>query len=65
MSELLKIEDLVGLSKEDAIKSLEEKELTYRIKREDGVSFMVTQEVNVERYNLYIEEGFVVACGMG
>lgn len=61
----MKSEELIGLSKDEAIAKLKKAKLPYRMRREDGNSFIGTADLRPERFNLYVENGIVTEVKMG
>jgi hypothetical protein len=58
---------VIGKSENDAISLIERKgpELAYRVTKRDGEALAVTQDYRVDRINLEIENGIVVATNVG
>lgn len=56
--------NLIGKTKEEAIKELEESNTSYRITREDDKSYIVTRDYRPSRYNLEITNGIVTKVFM-
>jgi hypothetical protein len=62
---MINTEILVGLTKNDAIAMINADEQRYRIRKEDGESFMVTMDWDPVRINLEIENGIVTQARLG
>lgn len=58
-------EELIGLTKDEAIRKIEDVGFRHRITNENGKSFIVTMDLRVNRINLRIENGKVVAADIG
>ena len=57
--------ELEGKTFEEVVSILEAADCRYRIARKDGQGYMLTCDMVQNRYNLYIEDGIVVAFTQG
>lgn len=58
-------ENLIGKSKEEVVKLLTENKSNFRIVSENGVSYMVTCDFIMDRFNLSLEYDLVTDVTMG
>jgi hypothetical protein len=61
---MTEIPNLIGLTLEEAIEKIAGKWKT-RIRREDGQSFMHTNDARYDRLNFEIDEGKITKCYIG
>ena len=61
--DILKI--LIGMNKEDAFKLCRDNEFTIRVTREDSNIYYGTMDLNFDRINLQIDNGFITECNFG
>jgi hypothetical protein len=47
------------MTKDSAVKLLQESNIPYRIPREDGIVRVITADYHTDRLNLYVEDGKV------
>lgn len=59
------VTNLIGLSKEAAVSTLEEMEMPYRIISEDGNYYVLTMDYRPGRINLTIINGVVTSTRFG
>src|SRR5438309_2004329 len=57
--------DFVGLTKKTAIAKAEDERRPWRIAREDGERFLLTQDYNADRVNFEIDNGKVTSAKFG
>ena len=58
-------EQVIGKTYDEAKQICEEQKFTQRVVEEDGVSFIVTCDLRLDRVNLYINEGKVFKANIG
>lgn len=58
-------DDYIGMEKTQAFKLCASRGLGYRIIQENGVSFMVTMDIRMDRINFNITHDVVVSFHMG
>lgn len=58
-------DDYIGMEKTQAFKLCASRGLGYRVVQENGVSFMVTMDIRMDRLNFNIDNDVVVSFHMG
>lgn len=56
---------VIGLTEEEAIKSIKSLNMRHRVVCKDGIYAIVTRDHRVDRVNLYVEGGKVVKANLG
>ena len=57
--------DLYGRSKQNAISKIQEDDFSWRIVKEDAISYVMTNDLKVDRINLIIMNNIVVDASRG
>lgn len=59
------VEDIIGMTLEDAYVHAKKGGFDYRIVQKDGVSFIITCDYRLDRMNFVVENDIVVECSFG
>ena len=61
----MNIDDIIGMTKADAIALLKEHSISYRVRSTDGVAHIGTADLRPDRVNLFIADGKITSYRFG
>jgi len=65
MNQVIDVSDYVNLTLEEAINKAKENKWIYRIIKKDGVKFIVTMDLKLNRLNFTVDNNIVTDCKIG